>query len=140
MGSTRNLRYGFERRLADTTFEQAVEKVTAALKTEGFGVLTEIDVKATLKKKLDVDFRRYVILGACNPGLAHRALVAEAQIGLLLPCNVVVQETPEGSVTVSIADARSMFEMVENPGLASVVTEADERLRRVMLAVGGSEV
>jgi uncharacterized protein (DUF302 family) len=100
------LRYGFERRLADSTFDQAVEKVTAALKSEGFGVLTEIDVKATLRKKLDVDFRRYVILGACNPNLAHRALAAEPQIGLLLPCNVVVQEAPEGGVVVSIADPR----------------------------------
>lgn len=132
------LRYGFERRLADTTFEQAVEKVTAALKSEGFGVLTEIDVKATLRKKLDVDFRRYVILGACNPKLAHRALAAEPQIGLLLPCNVVVQEAPEGAVVVSMADPRAMFAMVDNPAVAPVAAEADERLRRVIDALGGS--
>lgn len=133
------LRYGFERRLAGTTFEHAVEKVTAALKSEGFGVLTEIDVTATLKKKLDVDFRRYVILGACNPKLAHRALEAEPQIGLLLPCNVVVQEAPEGGVVVSIADPRAMFTVVDNAAVASVAAETEERLRRVIDEVGGKE-
>jgi uncharacterized protein (DUF302 family) len=131
------LRYGFERKLADTTFDQAVEKVTAALKSEGFGVLTEIDVKATLRRKLDVDFRRYVILGACNPDLAHRALAAEPQIGLLLPCNVVVQEAPEGGVVVSIADPRAMFALVDNAAVSPVAAEAEERLRRVIDAAGG---
>lgn len=126
------LRYGFERRLADTTFDQGIEKVTAALESEGFGVLTEIDVKATLRKKLDVDFRRYVILGACNPELAHQALAAEPQIGLLLPCNVVVQEAPEGGVVVSIADPRAIFAMVDNPSIGPVASEAAERLRRVL--------
>jgi uncharacterized protein (DUF302 family) len=133
------LRYGFERRVADTTFDQAVEKVTAALKSEGFGVPSEIDVKTTLRKKLDVDFRRYVILGACNPSLAHRALAAEPQIGLLLPCNVVVQEAPEGGVVVSIADPRAMFTMVDNAAVALVAAEAEERLRRVIDTVGGKE-
>jgi uncharacterized protein (DUF302 family) len=133
------LRYGFERHLADTSFEQAVEKVTTALKSEGFGVLTEIDVKATLRKKLDVDFRRYAILGACNPDLAHRALAAEPQIGLLLPCNVVVQDAPEGGVVVSIADSKAMFEMVDNPAIEPVAAEADARLRRVIDAIGGKE-
>jgi uncharacterized protein (DUF302 family) len=127
--------YGFERRLADVTFDQAVEHVTAALKREGFGVLTRIDVKETLKKKLDVDFRRYVILGACNPSLALKALTAEPQIGLLLPCNVVVQEAPEGSVIVSIADPRAMFTIVDNGALQPVVEEADERLRRVIASL-----
>jgi len=129
------LRYGFEKRLAGTTFEQAVEKVTGALKSEGFGVLTEIDVKDTLRKKLGVDFRRYVILGACNPNLAHRALGAEPQIGLLLPCNVVVQEAPEGGVVVSIADPRAMFALVDNSALAPVSDEADQRLRRVIASL-----
>lgn len=133
------LRYGFETRLADATFDQAVEKVTAALKSEDFGVLTEIDVKATLRKKLDVDFRRCVILGACNPGLAHRALAAEPQIGLLLPCNVVVQESPEGGVDVSIADPHAMFALVDNEAVSPVAAEAEERLRRVFDAVGKKE-
>ena len=129
------LTYGYERKLAGTTFDQAIERVTAALKEEGFGVLTEIDVKDTLKKKLDVDFRRYRILGACNPNLAHQALGAEPQIGLLLPCNVVVQESPEGGVVVSIADPHAMFTLVENKAVAPVADEADQRLRRVLAAL-----
>ena len=132
-------RYGFETTLSDTNYDDAVERVTAALESEGFGVLTEINVKATLRKKLDVDFRRYVILGACNPSLAHQALAAEPQIGLLLPCNVVVQEAPEGGLVVSIADPRAMFAMVDNPSVAPVAAEAEERLRRVIDAVGGKE-
>jgi len=131
------LRYGFERRLEGLTFEQALERVTAALKKEGFGVLTEIDVKDTLKKKLNVDFRRYVILGACNPALAHKALSGEPQIGLLLPCNVVVQEEPKGGIVVSIADPKAMFTLVDNPALKPVAAEADERLRRVFAALQG---
>lgn len=132
------LRYGLERHLAGTPFDQAVEKVTDALKREGFGVLTEIDVKATLRKKLDIDFRPYMILGACNPGLAHKALAAEPQIGLLLPCNVVVQEMPDG-VAVSIADPRAMFTLVDNPEVESVAEEAGARLRRVLDSLGGRE-
>ena len=127
--------YGFEAQLPHATFEQALDRVTAALKEEGFGVLTEIDVKETLKKKLDVDFRRYVILGACNPTLAHRALTTQPQLGLLLPCNVVVQQAADG-VTVSIADPRAMFSLVANPGLAPIVEDADQRLRRVIASLG----
>lgn len=127
--------YGFGRRV-EGTLADGVEKVTSALKNEGFGVLTEINVKDTLKKKLDVDFRGYVILGACNPSLAHKALSAEPQIGLLLPCNVVVQEAPEGGTVVTIADPRAMFSLVNTPGLQPVVAEADERLRRVVDALG----
>ena len=133
------LRYGFERRLADITFDQAVERVTGALKSEGFGVLTEIDIKATLRKKLDVDFRRYVVLGACNPSLAHQALATEPQIGLLLPCNVVVQEASEGGVLVSIANPRAMFALVDNAAISPIAAEAEERLHRVIEAVGGKE-
>ena len=129
------LRYGFARRLAGTTFERSVEKVTAALTREGFGVLTEIDVRDTLKRKLGVDFRRYVILGACNPHLAHRALGADPQIGLLLPCNVVVQEAPDGGVVVSIADPKAMFTLVDSKEIAPVVEEADQRLRRVLASL-----
>ena len=127
--------YGFERHLQRASFEEALEKVTTALKREGFGILTQIDVKDTLKKKLDVDFRRYIILGACNPPLAHKDLSAEPQIGLLLPCNVVVQEASEGGVTVSIADPRAMFSLVNNPRLIPVVEDADQRLRRVIASL-----
>ena len=130
--------YGFEQRLEHATVNEAVERVTTALQREGFGILTQIDVKETLKKKLDVDFRRYLILGACNPSLAHRALSADPQIGLLLPCNVVVQEAVDGGVIVSIADPRAMFTVVENPALAPVVGEVDERLHRVMASLAST--
>ncbi|OFW06249.1 MAG: ABC transporter ATP-binding protein [Acidobacteria bacterium RIFCSPLOWO2_02_FULL_68_18] len=116
----------------EASLADAVATVTAALKNEGFGVLTEINVKDTLRKKLDVDFRGYVILGACNPSLAHKALTAEPQIGLLLPCNVVVQEAADGGVVVTIADPRAMFSLVDNPSLAPVVQDAESRLRRVV--------
>lgn len=130
------LRYGFERTIKGRSFEDVVAGVTAALKNEGFGVLTEIDVRDTLKKKLNVDMRRYLILGACNPQLANQAIGAEPQIGLLLPCNVVVQESAGADVTVSIADPAAMFSLVENPAVAPVAKEADARLRRVMAALG----
>lgn len=129
--------YGFEQRLGHATVDEALDRVTDALKREGFGILTRIDVKETLKKKLDVDFRRYLILGACNPSLAHKALTTDAQIGLLLPCNVVVQETDDG-VIVSIADPRVMFTVVDNPALAPIVDEADQRLRRVMASLAAA--
>jgi uncharacterized protein (DUF302 family) len=124
--------YGYETTLPEATFDTVVARVTDELKKEGFGVLSEIDVGATLKKKLNLDFRRYLILGACNPVLAHRALEAEPQIGLLLPCNIVLQEAAAGGVTVSIADPRAMFALVGNAALAGVAEEADDRLRRVM--------
>lgn len=111
-------------------YEQALEKTTAALKAEGFGVLTEIDVKRTLKQKLDADFRKYTILGACNPPLAHRALSIELDLGLLLPCNVIVYEADGGSV-VSIVDPLSMLGLVDNPDLRQVAQEARARLERV---------
>lgn len=117
-------------------YEQAVERVTAALKEEGFGVLTEIDVKATLKKKLDADFRKYVILGACNPPLAYQSLSAELDVGLLLPCNVIVYEDNGGSV-VSIVDPISMLGVIENPKLEAVAREAQARLQRVIKALSG---
>lgn len=126
------LTYGFYKKLERATFEDAVGQVTDALEAEGFGVLSEIDVKATLKQKLGVDFRRYLILGACNPPLAHQALESETHIGLLLPCNVVVQEAPDGGVAVSIADPRAMFELVENKELEPIAAQVDERLRNVM--------
>jgi uncharacterized protein (DUF302 family) len=129
--------YGFEVALPGVRQADAVQRVTEELKKEGFGVLTEIDVKATLKKKLDVDFRPYVILGACNPSLARQALEAESQIGLLLPCNVVVQET-DGGALVSIADPKAMFTVVHNPSVAPVASEAEHRLRRVVQALSST--
>ena len=118
-------------------YEEAIEQATAALKEEGFGVLTEIDVKATLKKKLDADFRRYVILGACNPKLAYRALQIELDLGLLLPCNVIVYETDEGQSVVSIIDPISMMSVVVNESLQEVASQARERLTRVTQKLAG---
>jgi uncharacterized protein (DUF302 family) len=117
-----------------TPYEQAVEQVTAALKDQGFGILTQIDVQATLKQKLDVDFRRYIILGACNPPLAHRALSATLDVGLLLPCNVVVYEDGDGSV-VAIQDPITMMRVMDNPALEAVAQEARDRLVRVIDAL-----
>ncbi len=123
-------RYGLRIRVP-MPYEEAVEKVIAALKEEGFGILTEIDVKATLKKKLDVDFRKYIILGACNPPLAYRALTAEQEIGLLLPCNVIVYEEDGGSV-IAVADPIAMMEIVGNEALNEVAQEARTRLERAL--------
>lgn len=116
-------------------YDQAVAKTRAALEKEGFGVLTEIDVKATLKKKLDADFRRYVILGSCNPQLAHRALSSEIDVGLLLPCNVIVYEADGGGSVVSILDPLAMMEFTGNPALDPIAREARERLDRVAAAL-----
>ena len=117
-------------------YTQAVEQATLALKAEGFGILTEIDVQATLKQKLDADFRKYVILGACNPALAHQALNAELEIGLLLPCNVVVYEDDGGSV-VSIVDPITMLNVTGKLALETVAHEARSRLERVITALRG---
>jgi len=117
-------------------YEQAVEQATEELKKEGFGILTTIDVKQTLKQKLDKDFRKYTILGACNPPLAHRAFEAELEIGLLLPCNVVVYETGPGrSVVSAMAPMAAMGVVGGNPALKDVAREADERLRRALKAL-----
>ena len=122
----------------DAPYEEAVAQATAALQTEGFGVLTEIDVKATMKKKLNVDFPRYVILGACNPMLAHRALTAEPELGLLLPCNVIVYENDEGGSTVSIVDPVQMLGVAGNPALQPIAGEVRERLERVAAALSAA--
>ncbi|MAF27266.1 MAG: DUF302 domain-containing protein [Gemmatimonadota bacterium] len=113
-------------------YEEAKAKVVAALTDEGFGVLTEIDVQATMREKLDVDFRRYVILGACSPQLAHRALTAETEIGLLLPCNVIVYENERGGTSVSAMNPVAMVSVTGNPDLESVGAEAREKLERVL--------
>ena len=119
----------------DLPYEQAIEKLTEALKVEGFGVLTTIDVKATLKAKLDVEFRRYVILGACNPALAFRALSEELEIGLLLPCNAIVYERDEGGSTVSVIDAMAAMTFVGNPALEPIAKEASVRLGRALASL-----
>jgi len=128
--------YGYETTISGAKLSDAVAAVTEALKAEGFGVLTEIDVEATLKKKIDVDFRPYVILGACNPRLAHQALELDDQMGLLLPCNVVVQEVPDGA-KVSIVDPHAMFQVVHDDRVQPIASEAAERLQRVMAALRG---
>ena len=128
--------HGFSTRLK-VPYEQAVPLVTGALKDEGFGVLTEIDVKATLKQKLDAEFRRYVILGACNPPLARRALETDLDVGLLLPCNVIVYEDGPGAV-VAIADPVAMLDVISNPSLRPVAVEARVRLTRVIQRLSAS--
>jgi uncharacterized protein (DUF302 family) len=127
--------YGYTKNLGTVVFDDAIERTTAALKNEGFGVLTEIDVKSTLKKKLDVDFRQYKILGACNPALAHQALSNEIMIGVLLPCNVVVFEEDDGTVTVSAVNPREMFKVVENPNMESVAGQVDAKIKNVIEAI-----
>lgn len=115
-----------------TDFENAEAQITEALKAEGFGVLTEIDVKATLKTKIDVDFRPYKILGACNPKLAHRALSANGEVGLLLPCNVTVSQVGDNEIQVSIIDPIMMMQVVEHPDLEEIANEAREKLERAI--------
>lgn len=123
--------YYFSKTL-DTSFEEAIEQTTEALKEEGFGVLTEIDIKATLKKKLDVDFKKYQILGACNPPLAHKALTAEDHIGLMLPCNVIVQEHKNGNVEVSAVDPVASMQAIENDELGGVAKKVRGLLKKVI--------
>jgi uncharacterized protein (DUF302 family) len=123
--------YYFSKRL-NITFDEALKRVTEELKNEGFGVLTEIDVKKTLKNKLDVDFRNYKILGACNPPFAYRALEAEDRIGLMLPCNVIVQERDGNEVEVSTIDPMASMQAIDNPDLRGVAEEVRDKLKRVI--------
>ena len=120
------------RKTLDMSFDEAIVKVTEELKKEGFGILTEIDVKETLKKKLDVDFRKYRILGACNPPFAYQALQAEEKIGTMLPCNVIVQETSGGQVEVSAVDPVASMQAVDNPELGDVANQIQSKLQKVI--------
>ncbi len=118
--------------ILNSEMDQAIETVTEALKVEGFGVLSVIDVKATLKKKIDVDFRPYTILGACNPTFAHKALLAEDKIGAMLPCNVVVQQIGDGKVEISAVDPIASMSAVKNPALGEIAGEVQAKLKKVI--------
>jgi uncharacterized protein (DUF302 family) len=125
------MNYYFAKKV-DMSFDEAVSRVTEELKKEGFGILTEIDVKATLKKKLDADFRDYKILGACNPPSAYKALQAEEHIGLMLPCNVLVQALSEGGIEVSAINPIASMQAIDNPGLGAIAEEVTGKLKKVI--------
>ncbi len=125
----------FYARTVNLSFDDAIQRVTEALKEEGFGILTEIDVKETLKKKLDVDFRPYRILGACNPPFAYKALQTEIHVGTMLPCNVVVQELPSGEVEIVAVDPVASMQAIDNAELRSIAEEIRQKLRRAVDAV-----
>ena len=122
----------FTSKTTDRSYEQAIAKVTELLKEEGFGVLTEIDVRETLKKKLDVDFKKYKILGACNPNFAHQALQAEDKIGVMLPCNVIVEEHEDGTVEVSAVDPVASMQAVDNDKLQPIAEQVRANLKKVI--------
>ena len=130
--------YGFTTTLTDLSFDAALEKTTAALKAEGFGVLSDIDVQRAMKEKLGAEMRPYRILGACNPPLAHQALQAEPDIGLLLPCNVIVREQSPGTVVVGFLDPQTMVGLVGRDDVRPVADQAEARLRRVCASLGGA--
>lgn len=125
------MEYYFSKTIADS-FDNAIQKVTEALKAEGFGILTEIDIKATLKKKLDVNFYNYKILGACNPSYAYKALLAENKIGTMLPCNVIVQEKEAGQVEVSAVDPVASMQAIDNDELVAIAEEVRNKLRKLI--------
>lgn len=126
------MNYYFSTTLKNVTFETAKEKVTAALKKEGFGILTNINVQETLKKKIDVDFRPYEILGACNPHFAYKALSAEDKIGIMLPCNVIIEENENGTIVVSAVDPIASMGAVENNSLEEIAKEVQQKLKQVI--------
>lgn len=130
----RKMSYYFSKKVS-LTYEQAIEKVTAELKQSGFGILTEIDVKATLKTKLDVDFPKYKILGACNPKFAHQALLAENHIGTMLPCNVIVRETEDGQIEVAAIDPVASMAAVKNDQLGQISGQVQNLLKEVIARV-----
>lgn len=125
------MRYYFSKKVKGS-FDEVIERTTASLKKEGFGILTEIDVKKTLKKKLDVDFREYKILGACNPPFAYKALQAEDKIGTMLPCNVIVQEIEEGKMEVAAIDPVASMKAVDNQDLVEIAKQVQQKLQRVV--------
>jgi len=122
----------YSNKTVEGNFDQVIDQVVAALKEEGFGILSDIDVKTTLKEKLDVDFKNYRILGACNPPNAHKALTAEPHVGLLLPCNLVVQETEPGKIDVSAVDPKASMSIVDNPEVEPVADFIKEKLEKVI--------
>ncbi len=126
------MNYYFSKLLQNVSFDEVITKVTEALKDEGFGILTEIDIKETLKKKLDVDFYNYKILGACNPPFAYKALLAEDKIGTMLPCNVIVQEKVKGEVEVSAVDPAASMQAIENEELNNIAIEIRDRLQKII--------
>ena len=126
--------YYFSKKV-NLSFDKAIAGVTEELKKEGFGILTDIDVKATLKKKLDVEFRKYRILGACNPSFAYQALQAEDKIGTMLPCNVIVQEIADGQVEVTAVDPLASMQAIKNPALKEIATEISHKLKTVIARV-----
>jgi uncharacterized protein (DUF302 family) len=138
-GNIQPMNYYFSTILQKTSYEDAIELATKELAKEGFGVLTQIDVKETLKKKIDADFRPYIILGACNPHFAHKALHAEAKLGVFLPCNVVVEQLEDGKVEVSTVDPIAMMASVDNPELAGLASEVREKVQRVIKGVAAAE-
>ncbi len=125
------MKYYFNKTIADS-FDAVCNRAIEALKKEGFGVLTEIDVKETLKKKLDVDFRKYRILGACNPSFAYKALQTEDKIGIMLPCNVIVQEISENEIEVAAVDPIASMQAIHNPNLEGIALQVKEKLRKVI--------
>lgn len=127
--------YYHAKTLVGLSFEEAVEKTKAALKTQGFGVLSEIDIQGTLKEKIGVDFRKYRILGACNPGFAHKALSAEDKIGVFLPCNVIVQELDNGDIEVAAVDPVASMVSVKNPALEGIAAEVQSKIATAVAAI-----
>ena len=125
------MKYYFSKTL-DIPFDEAVTKITDELKREGFGILTDIDVQKTLKSKLDVDFRKYRILGACNPPFAYKALLAEDKIGTMLPCNVIVQETEDGKVEIAAIDPIASMQAIDNPSLEEIAAQVRDKLKKVV--------
>ena len=125
------MQYSFDK-ILDMSFDDAVDRTVEELKKEGFGVLTDIDVQTTLKDKLDVDFRKYRILGACNPSFAYRALQAESRIGTMLPCSVIVQETEDGKIEVCAIDPIASMQAIENPELKGIADQVHDKLKKVV--------